>query len=135
MSYQHQPKPKPKPSRRQSAAEICPVETTLGIMGGKWKPVILWRLEQHDSLRFSVLKRLIPGITQRMLTQQLRELEADGVISRQIEQARPPKVVSYRLTELGISLRPVLHVMSDWGKRHEQKLSVSSQPDSAASAE
>ncbi|MCA9518290.1 MAG: helix-turn-helix transcriptional regulator [Myxococcales bacterium] len=101
---------------RESAAEICPVETTLAVIGGKWKPVILWRLSE-GALRSAQLKAAIPGITQRVFTHQLRELEADGVIAREVVAGAPP-AVTYRLTVLGESLGPVLAVMSDWGKAH-----------------
>ena len=93
-----------------------PVEATLEVMGGKWKAVILCHLDKGDK-RTSELKRLMPGITQKMLTQQLRELEDDGLVKRQIFEQVPPKVV-YSLTDYGWSLKPVLDAMCSWGEKH-----------------
>ncbi|MFM9279503.1 winged helix-turn-helix transcriptional regulator [Paenibacillus jiagnxiensis] len=93
-----------------------PVEATLEVMGGKWKAVILCHLDKGDK-RTSELKRLMPAITQKMLTQQLRELEDDGLVKRQIFEQVPPKVV-YSLTDYGWSLKPVLDAMCAWGEKH-----------------
>jgi DNA-binding HxlR family transcriptional regulator len=97
----------------------CPVETTLGVVGGKWKTIILYHLDDGVR-RFGELRRTIPGITQKVLTQQLRELEADGIISRKIYPTVPPKV-EYALTNYGKTLRPVLQAMGDWGTMHAQR--------------
>lgn len=91
----------------------CPVEATLDLIGGKYKALILWRLSE-GKLRFSELKRVIGGATPKMLTQQLRELEANKLIHREVYPVIPPKV-EYSLTELGQSLLPVLVAMRDWG--------------------
>lgn len=93
-----------------------PVEATLDVIGGKWKVVILCHLDKGDK-RTSELKRLMPNITQKMLTQQLRELEDAGVVKRIVYQQVPPKVV-YSLTEYGWSLKPILDNMCAWGERH-----------------
>ncbi len=95
----------------------CPVELTLEIIGGKWKALILWHLS-YKTLRFSQLKRRLPRVTQKMLTQQLRELERDGVVKRQVYPQVPPKV-EYSLTELGSSVVPLLQQMCEWGKQFE----------------
>jgi DNA-binding HxlR family transcriptional regulator len=81
----------------------CPVEAAIDVIGGKWKPLILWWLHQRTH-RFAELRRKIPRITEKMLTQHLRELEADGIVHRQVYAAVPPKV-EYSLTEYGQSLK------------------------------
>ena len=93
--------------------EHCPVEATLELIGGKYKTLILWHLAD-GKLRFSQLRREISGITPKMLTQQLRELEASSLIHREVFPIVPPKV-EYSLTELGHSLLPILVAMRDWG--------------------
>lgn len=104
---------------KQPVWPCSPVQTTLDVIGGKWKPLILWTLREK-TLRFSELNREIPGITQKMLTQQLRELEQDGLIIRKIYPQIPPKV-EYSITEYGESLYPVLKSMCDWGEAHEKR--------------
>ena len=80
----------------------CPVTTTLSVIGGKWKPIIMYAIKE-ETKRFSQIKKLIPAISQKMLTQQLRELEEDGIINRQVYPVVPPKV-EYTLTEYGRTL-------------------------------
>jgi DNA-binding HxlR family transcriptional regulator len=92
----------------------CTVSVTLGIIGGKWKSLILWHLS-FKTLRFSQLQRRLVKVTQKMLTQQLRELEADGLIHRKVYAEVPPRV-EYSLTELGESVVPILQLMYRWGK-------------------
>ncbi|MBW4438450.1 MAG: helix-turn-helix transcriptional regulator [Pleurocapsa minor GSE-CHR-MK-17-07R] len=92
--------------------ENCPIETTLAILGGKWKPVILYHLFDHTR-RFGELQRLIPQVTREMLTQHLRELEADGIVQRKIYHQVPPKV-EYSLSPLGQTLKPMLVMMHEW---------------------
>ncbi|MGG6311417.1 winged helix-turn-helix transcriptional regulator [Paenibacillus macerans] len=92
------------------------VEATLEVIGGKWKCVILCHLS-HGRKRTSELKRLMPDITQKMLTQQLRELEADGVIRRIVYQEVPPRV-EYELSEYGDGLRGILDALCAWGEQH-----------------
>lgn len=91
----------------------CPVEATLELIGGKYKALILWHLSEQ-TLRFSELKKLLPNATAKMLTQQLRELEAHTLLHREVFPVIPPKV-EYSLTELGRSLMPVLVAMRNWG--------------------
>ena len=100
------------------AETCCPVETTLDLIGGKYKALILWKLT-GKTLRFSQLGREVPQATPKMLTQQLRELEADGVIRRTIHPVIPPRV-DYALTELGNSIRPILEAMYHWGSGYLQ---------------
>lgn len=92
----------------------CSMELTLALIGGKWKALILWRLN-GTTLRFCELKRTLPKITQKMLTQQLRELEECGLVNRLIYTQVPPKV-EYSLTAVGQSLLPILEDLSHWGK-------------------
>ena len=94
----------------------CPIEMTLNMIQGKWKIVIMFRLIEQTR-RFNELSRLLPNITQRMLTNQLRELEKDGLIHREIYPEVPPKV-EYSLTELSKSIMPILLSLKDWGKAH-----------------
>lgn len=101
-------------------AFACPVAFTVDVIGGKWKSLILFHL-MSGTKRFNELRRLIPDITQRMLTLQLRELEIDGVIHREIYREVPPKV-EYSLTELGNSLAPLVSAMREWGAVHERKI-------------
>jgi DNA-binding HxlR family transcriptional regulator len=94
----------------------CSVEVTLCVIGGKWKLLIIGQLQRGVS-RFGQLRRAIPGVTQTMLTQQLRELEEDGVVSRTIFPEIPPRV-EYALTDFGKTLDCVLEVMGAWGERY-----------------
>src|SRR5262245_2482252 len=94
----------------------CPIEQVLEVIGGKWKAVILWWLQEGPK-RFTDLRRLMPAITQKMLTQQLRELETDGILHREVFAQVPPKVV-YSLTALGEGLRGVLEELCMWSKDH-----------------
>ena len=91
----------------------CPVEATLDLIGGKYKALILWHLS-CGKLRFSELHKLVKGATPKMLTQQLRELESDQLLHREVYPVIPPKV-EYSLTDLGKSLLPILVAMRDWG--------------------
>lgn len=93
----------------------CPVEITLKAIGGRWKVLILRELF-IETCRFNQLHRALTGITQKMLTQQLRELEADGIIHREVYKQVPPKV-EYSLTDKGHSLKPVLDAMHEWGEQ------------------
>lgn len=97
----------------------CPVEVTLEVIGGKWKCLILHHLLDGKK-RFNELKKLIPTVSQRMLTSQLRELERNGIVHRKVYAQIPPKV-EYSLTDLGKSLEPVLWAMHDWGKRYVEE--------------
>jgi Predicted transcriptional regulators len=92
----------------------CPVSATLKVFGGKWKPLILYFISV-DVNRFGQLQRMMPGCSKRMLTNQLRELEGDGLIDREVFAEVPPKVI-YTLTSKGESLRPIFRELSNWGK-------------------
>lgn len=98
------------------ANENCPVEATLELIGGKYKALILWHLAE-SSLRFSQLCKLVKTATPKMLTQQLRELEANDLVHREVFPVVPPHV-EYSLTEVGRSLMPILVAMRDWGAEY-----------------
>lgn len=98
----------------------CPVELSLQVVGGKWKPIILYHLAREGTRRFNELGRAMPNITRKMLTQQLRELEADGLVRREVFPQVPPKV-EYSLTELGASVMPVLDALCAWGRAYERQ--------------
>ena len=103
--------------RHESGSVIqCPMEATLDLIGGKWKGVILFRLSEQR-LRFNQLHRLVCKVTPRMLTRQLRELEADGLVRRTVYAEVPPRV-EYDLTDTGQSLAPVLRALMSWGEEH-----------------
>ncbi|MDI3487097.1 MAG: hypothetical protein PWQ50_2317 [Methanolobus sp.] len=91
----------------------CPVEATLGVIGGKWKPLILWQLKE-DVLRYNTLQQMLPGISPRMLTKQLRELEDDAIVNRKMYPEIPPRV-EYSLTDFGKTIIPVLEALAQWG--------------------
>lgn len=98
----------------------CPVEVTLDLIDGKWKGVILYHL-QEGRLRFGELRKRMPGITQRMLTKQLRALEDDALVTRTVFAEVPPRV-EYELSELGAMLRPVIDALKKWGDEHKARL-------------
>lgn len=101
----------------------CSMEVTLDLIGGKWKSLILWHLA-GKTLRFSELRKLVPQATQKMMTQQLRDLEEDGLIIRKVYAEVPPKV-EYSLSEAGKSLIPVLENMCKWGNDYLNSMEVS----------
>lgn len=102
--------------QRHTAYTHCPVEATLDIIGGKWKSIILFRVLENTR-RFSELHRLLPSLTQRILTNQLRELERDGLIARKVYAEVPPKV-EYSITAFGKTLEPVLLSLTLWAEQH-----------------
>jgi DNA-binding HxlR family transcriptional regulator len=108
------------PQERQEEprlVELCPVEATLAVIGGKWKAVLVFYLKRGGAHRFAELRRKTHGISERVLTRQLRELEADGIVRREVF-AEVPARVEYSLTEYGESLGPVTEAMCLWGKAH-----------------
>lgn len=94
----------------------CEKEYTLSVISGKWKVVILWHLGVEGPHRFSELQRLFPKISHKILTNQLRELIEDGIVHREVIPEVPPKV-EYSMTELGMTLLPLIQMMYDWGKQ------------------
>ncbi|GAB2504239.1 winged helix-turn-helix transcriptional regulator [Nocardiopsis aegyptia] len=110
----------------------CPVEVTVDLIGGRWKPLILWHLRVHGVLRHGRLRRMIPGITQKMLTQQLRRLEEDGLVLRREYPQVPPRV-EYRLSDQGGELHELLDRFCAWGEAQagRQGLTIT-KPDAAS---
>jgi DNA-binding HxlR family transcriptional regulator len=100
--------------------ESCPTQATIAAIGGRWKIVILWHL-YGGKLRFSELRRKMPGISQKMLTEQLRQLAGHGLVTRTVYAEVPPRV-EYAATPLGESLRPVITAIGDWGSTHGDKI-------------
>lgn len=96
----------------------CPMNTAISIIGGKWKLPIIYSL-RDGSLRFSQIQKILPQVTQKMLTQQLRELEKDGMVSRKVYAEIPPKV-EYSLTLMTKKLEPILQSLCQWGKEYQK---------------
>lgn len=95
--------------------DICPLTVAQNVIAGRWKVVILWHLSQREVIRFNELQRLLPGISKGILTRQLRELEEDELVHREVYKEVPPKV-EYSLTDQGKRFIPVLEAMKVWGK-------------------
>lgn len=102
----------------QRAMQVCPVEVSVSVLGGAWKLTLVKHL-MGQTLRFGQLSRLVPLANRKTLTRQLRELEEDGVIHREVYAQVPPKV-EYSLTDLGTSLAPLVEVMNAWGERYSE---------------
>jgi DNA-binding HxlR family transcriptional regulator len=113
--------------RIRECGESCPTQATIAAIGGRWKIVILWHL-YGGKLRFSELRRKMPGISQKMLTEQLRQLEGHGLVTRTVYAEVPPRV-EYAATALGESLRPVITAIGDWGRMHGDKITNVSKGD------
>jgi DNA-binding HxlR family transcriptional regulator len=102
---------------------ICGLDAAIDVIGGKWKALILWELS-HGTRRFGELRRAVVGISEKMLIQQLRELEGDGIVDRAVYHQVPPKV-EYTLTHLGVELNDALLPLGDWGERHMELIQSS----------
>jgi DNA-binding HxlR family transcriptional regulator len=100
----------------------CGLDAAVDVIGGKWKPLILWELQLRVK-RFGELKRSIPGISEKMLIQQLREMESDGLVHREVYREVPPRV-EYSLTEFGTSLNRALVPLSEWGDHHMERIGL-----------
>ena len=101
----------------------CPAERAVYFLGGKWKIRILFGLLKRKKMRFGEIKKALKTITQQMLSKQLKELEADGIVNRKVIQIMPPNV-EYSLTEFGLSVMPILKSFSEWNKRNTRTISV-----------
>lgn len=102
-----------------SMQQRCPITVTMRLVGGKYKVVLLWHL-MHGALRYSELHRIAPEATDKMLAQQLREMERDGLITRKVYPVVPPHT-EYALTALGRSLVPILDALGNWGRRYMEE--------------
>ena len=102
--------------------DSCGLGPAFQVIGGKWKALILWLIHTQPR-RFGELKRLVPDISEKMLIQQLREMEADGLVHRKVFHEVPPKV-EYSATELGISLDNALVPLAEWGKKHAERIAA-----------
>ena len=109
---------------------VCPVDVTLSVINGKWKPMILWLLATRPQ-RFSDFQAAMPTVAHKVLSQQLRQLEADGLVCRALREDRGQRM-DYRLTDFGRSLRPALGALANWGKTHHGTLGVTYGPSSEA---
>ena len=98
---------------------ICPVATTVQLIGNKWQLVIIRNLRMEDKQRFNQLLKTIPGISQKVLTENLRAMEADGLITRTVYPEVPPRV-EYALSDLGNSMRPIMDAMEIWGRNYQE---------------
>lgn len=105
--------------RSRAMTYLCPVQLTLDVVGGKWKPLILWLLRRGKK-RFNDLLASMPGVTHKVLIQHLRELEGDGIVERRVI-GEPRIRVDYGLTEFGMTLRPSLDAMASWAKQHRRR--------------
>lgn len=100
---------------------ICGIDAAMDVVSGKWKSLILWELRHHGVRRFGELRRGLPGVSEKMLVQHLREMEEDGLVHREIYREVPPRV-EYSLTDDGRSLNEALRAVGEWGTRREQRL-------------
>ncbi len=102
---------------KKSKEAICELEVTFSVVGGRWKPLILWFLKEYNTLRFGQLQHLIPDITHKILTKQLRDLEENQLIERKVYPEVPPRV-EYSITECGKEIVPILEMMCDWAHKN-----------------
>jgi DNA-binding HxlR family transcriptional regulator len=108
-------------SKTRQGPYICGIDAAMDVVAGKWKSLILWELDNHGTRRFGELKRGLPGVSEKMLIQHLREMEADGLIHREVYREVPPKV-EYSLTEHGTSLNAALGPLGTWGKERIKRI-------------
>jgi DNA-binding HxlR family transcriptional regulator len=111
----------------------CGLDAAADVIGGKWKPLILWALSEKQPRRFGELRRAVAGVSEKMLIQQLRELEADGIVHREVYHEVPPKV-EYSLTPLGGTLNAALEPLGRWGEEHMDSIVARRRPPAAVGA-
>lgn len=104
----------------RSGPYICGIDAALDVVSGKWKGLVLWELHAHGTRRFAELRRGLPGVSEKMLTQHLRQMEEDGLIHRKIYAEVPPRV-EYTLTDAGASLNEALQPLSEWGQERVRR--------------
>ncbi|MEE6257704.1 winged helix-turn-helix transcriptional regulator [Plantactinospora sonchi] len=104
------------PTLRRPGAYVCGIDAAMDVVGGKWKVLILWALNEQVC-RFGELRRLVPGVTEKVLASHLREMETDGIVHREVYDEVPPRV-EYSLTPLGVSLNDALEPLGAWGREH-----------------
>ncbi|WP_404960250.1 winged helix-turn-helix transcriptional regulator [Streptomyces sp. 147326] len=102
---------------RRPGADHCGIAAAMSVIDGKWKVSLLWELERSPRRRFGELRRLVPGVSEKVLAAQLRELESDGIVHREVHEEVPPRV-EYSLTPLGQSLNAALESLGEWGTKH-----------------
>ncbi|MEU7601424.1 helix-turn-helix domain-containing protein [Streptomyces sp. NPDC040724] len=102
---------------RRPGADHCGIAAAMSVIDGKWKVSLLWELEQSPRRRFGELRRLVPGVSEKVLAAQLREMESDGIVHREVHEEVPPRV-EYSLTPLGQSLNAALESLGEWGTKH-----------------
>ncbi|GGZ32822.1 winged helix-turn-helix transcriptional regulator [Streptomyces poonensis] len=100
---------------------ICGVDAAMDVVSGKWKSLILWELHNYGTRRFAELRRGLPGVSEKMLVQHLREMEEDGLVHREVYPQVPPKV-EYSLTEHGVSLNAALAALGEWGAERMRRI-------------
>ncbi len=105
----------------RSGPYFCGIDAAMDVVSGKWKSLILWELDAHGTRRFAELRRGLPGVSEKMLTQHLREMEEDGLVHREVYREVPPKV-EYSLTEHGISLNAALAPLGTWGTQRVERI-------------
>ena len=118
----------------RSGPYICGIDAALDVVSGKWKALVLWELHDHGTRRFAELRRALPGGSEKMLTQHLRQMEEDGLLHREVYAEVPPKV-EYSLTETGVSLNEALQPLGEWGRERlrRERLEVTEIPQTVPS--
>ncbi|MEU6189611.1 helix-turn-helix domain-containing protein [Nocardia sp. NPDC047038] len=106
---------------KRSGPYFCGIDAAMDVVGGKWKALILWELDNHRVRRFGELRKGLPGVSEKMLIQQLRELEEDGIVDRTVYREVPPRV-EYRLTEIGVALNTALEPLGAWGRERIDRI-------------
>ncbi|MFV0128052.1 winged helix-turn-helix transcriptional regulator [Streptomyces sp. HMX112] len=106
---------------KDKTSYTCGLDAAVDVVGGKWKPFIIWELHVHGTLRFGELRRRVPGVSEKMLVQQLRELATDGVVHREVHREVPPRV-EYSLTGLGRALNAALLPLGEWGDSYMEQI-------------